>query len=234
MQTLAVLARKGGVGKTTLCVHLAVLAQEEGQRVLLVDLDPQRSTAEWWAAREGDTPAVVQAEPARLVEVLKAARSDGYDLAIIDTPPSVAGDTAAVARLTDLVVIPTRPAILDLRAIRLTVDLVRTLKAPAVVLLNAVPASRGGSEAPITAEARRALAPCGLPVVPAAIGARAALAHALVDGRAVTEFELAGKAAGELRAIWRFLKGTMDGTEKARPTGRSSAGKERPGKGART
>ena len=51
MRTVALLARKGGTGKTTLAVHLAVLAAETGRRVLLVDTDPQRSAGDWWRVR---------------------------------------------------------------------------------------------------------------------------------------------------------------------------------------
>jgi len=56
MKVIGLLSRKGGVGKTTLAVHLAVLAQQGGQRTLLIDLDPQGSAAAWWRAREAVTP----------------------------------------------------------------------------------------------------------------------------------------------------------------------------------
>ena len=80
----------------------------------------------------------------------------------------------------------------------------RRAGSPAAILLNAVPPGRGVAEASVTTEARRALAAYGLPVVPTAVGQRAALAHALNDGRAVTEFEPDGKAAEELRGLWRW------------------------------
>jgi hypothetical protein len=110
----------------------------------------------------------------------------------------------AVARQVDFILIPTRPAILDLRAIARTVEFVRRAGRPAAILLNAVPPGRGVAESSVTTEARRALAAYGLPIVPTAVGQRAALAHALNDGRAVTEFEPDGKAAEELRGLWRW------------------------------
>ena len=103
MRVLALLAQKGGAGKSTLALHLGVLAQQEGVRTLLVDLDPQRSTAAWW----------------------------------------------------------------------------------------------------------RGLRDYGLPVVPVAIHQRADLAHALIDGRAVSEFAPTGKATRELRQLWRWAKENM-------------------------
>lgn len=205
MKTLALLARKGGVGKTTLAVHLAVIAAEK-RRVLLVDTDPQRSATDWWRARAGDVPELVTCEAKQVPDVLRAARADGVDLVVLDTRPSVEADTAAIARLADLVLIPTRPAILDLRAIGATVEVVKALKAQAMIVLNAAPPPRGASEASLTTEARSALGAYGLSVVPVAVGNRAALAHALVDGRAVTEFEPTGKASAELRGLFLQLE----------------------------
>src|SRR4051794_17327558 len=121
MRIIGILSRKGGSGKTTLAVHLAVLAQEAGRRTLLIDLDPQRSATGWWRARRADTPMMVETDPSKLVSVLEAARADGIETVIIDTRPSIEADAVHVATLADLIVIPTRPAILDLRAILATV-----------------------------------------------------------------------------------------------------------------
>ena len=125
MNVLGLLSRKGGSGKTTLAIHLAVQAQAAGRRALLIDLDPQRSAAAWWRARESDTPQLVETEPGHLGNILEAASGDGVDLVVIDTRPSVEADAVQVAALSDLVLIPTRPAILDLRAILATLDVVK-------------------------------------------------------------------------------------------------------------
>src|SRR3954471_17113881 len=89
-------------------------------RGVLLDLDPQRSAADWWRARKAETPQLVEADPGSLRSVLDAARADGVKLAVIDTRPSDEHDAALVAALSDLILIPTRPAILDLRAIMRT------------------------------------------------------------------------------------------------------------------
>ena len=206
MKVLALLARKGGAGKTTLAVHLAVVAVQAGRRVLLVDADPQRSAADWWRARDAPMPELVECEAERVRDVLGAARRAGVGLAVVDTPPSVAADTAALARLADLVLIPTRPAILDLRAIAATAELVRAARRPGAIVVNAAPPGRGDSEATLTAEARAALAVYGLPVCPVAVGNRAALAHALAAGQAVTEYDSAGRAAAELRCLYDHVE----------------------------
>lgn len=206
LRVLALLAQKGGAGKTTLALHLAVVAQQAGLRTVLVDLDPQRSAAGWWRARAADTPELVETEPGQLADVRAAAAAEGVALLVVDTRPSVERDTAEVARLADLALIPTRPAILDLRAIGATVEVVKASRRPAGIVLNSCPPPRGIGEASLTAEARRGLQDYGLPVVPTAVTQRAALAHALIDGQAVTEFEPDGKAAAEVRKVWQWAK----------------------------
>lgn len=205
-RVLALLAQKGGAGKTTLAVHLAVIAQQSGVRTLLVDCDPQRSTGGWWRAREAATPELVETAPDNLRAVAKAAATDGVELIVVDTRPSVERDTAEVARLADFCLIPTRPSILDLRAIGATVDVVKALSRRAAIILNACPAGRGVGEATVTLEARNGLLSYNLPLVPQAVTVRAALAHALIDGRAVTEFEPGGKAASEMVKVWKWTE----------------------------
>lgn len=209
MKVLTLLAQKGGTGKTTLAVHLAVLAVQEGRRVVLVDADPQRSTGDWWRARAELFPELVECDADQLPDVVKAAKADDVDLVVIDTAPHAEGAAVTAARVADLVLIPTRPAILDLRAIRASVELVRGIRCKAAIVLNACPPARGVGEAGIVYEARHGLVEYGLPVCPASVTQRAALSHALIDGRAVTEYEPGGKAAAELQNLWNWLSEEM-------------------------
>jgi chromosome partitioning protein len=206
MKVVGLLSRKGGVGKTTLAVHLAVLAQQAGQRTLLIDLDPQGSAAAWWRARDADTPALVETQPAELRGILDAAQADGVDLVVVDTRPSVEADVAHVAALSDLVLIPTRPAIFDLRAILGTLDVVKGTARRSLLILNACPPARGAGEASIVTDARRALTAFGVPVAAVAITSRAAFIAAPVTGLTANETEPEGKAAKEIRALWRIVE----------------------------
>jgi chromosome partitioning protein len=128
------------------------------------------------------------------------------DLCVVDTRPSAGADTATAAALADLVLIPTRPAIFDLKAIGATVDIVAKTKAIAFIVLNGTPAARGFGKASPTADARRALAEYATPVAPVSIGLQTALAYVLVDGRAVNEFDSAGKAALEMTKLWNLVE----------------------------
>ncbi len=200
------LAQKGGTGKTTLAVHLAVEATREGLRVLLVDIDPQASATQWWRRRAVAQPDLVQGDGGALPELLAGAEGRGYDLAVIDTAPHSSEDAAICARLSDRVYIPTRPAILDLDAIGASTEIAVQVDARATIVLNACPPPTRGREPRIVAEAREALETYGLPICETAISQRASFAHALIDGRVAGELEADGKAAAEIGRLWVTLK----------------------------
>lgn len=206
MKTLSLIAQKGGTGKTTLGIHLAVQALRDGRSVLLIDTDPQGSAGAWWQRRQAETPALVQGQGTALPGLQAEARVRGFDLVIVDTAPHSSDQSRACAECSDAVLIPTRPAILDLDAIGITTALVAGLSVPAEIVLNACPPPLLGRETRLVAEAREALGAYPVPVCPVAVSQRAAFSHALIDGHAVVEFEAQGKAAAEIDALWRAVK----------------------------
>ncbi|MCC6590235.1 MAG: ParA family protein [Bryobacterales bacterium] len=199
MKTIAIISQKGGTGKTTIAVHLAVAAEQQGKSTVIVDLDPQASATSWKDLRRADTPAVVSAQAARLPQVLKTAEAHGADLAILDTAPHSETTALAAARQADLILIPCRPAILDLKAISLTVDLVKLAGKQAYVVFNAVP-PRGS----LVEEAIAAIQTYGVPVLPATLAHRSVFMHALTGGLVAQEFEPKGKAAVEILQVYRY------------------------------
>jgi chromosome partitioning protein len=98
-------AQKGGTGKTTLALSLAVAAEAAGRSVLVVDLDPQASACKWTDRRSGETPSVIDAQPARLAAALAKAEQAGIDLASVDTPARIEQAAAEAAKVADLVLI---------------------------------------------------------------------------------------------------------------------------------
>ncbi len=206
MKTLSLIAQKGGTGKTTLGIHLAVQAQRQGLRVLLIDTDPQGSAGAWWQRRASAEPTLVTGLGTELAEMQAQARERAFQLVIVDTAPHSSEQSRACAACSDAVLIPTRPAILDLDAIGATTELVADLDLPAQIVLNACPPPIRAHEPRIVAEAREALTAYQVPVCPVAISQRAAYSHALIDGRAVVEFEAQGKAAAEIEALWADIR----------------------------
>lgn len=210
MKIVSIASQKGGAGKTTLAIHLAVAAERVGQTAAIIDLDPQASAAGWGDTRTEGTPAIVSVAPARLMPALQAARDTGADLVLIDTAPHAEGAALAAAREADVVLIPCRAGILDLRAIGATADLVRIAGKPAYVVLNAVPP--GATR--LIADARAAVAVHGLEISPAIIGQRAALAHSLTSGLTAQEFEPKGKATAEISQLYEWLVDQISSTAK--------------------
>ena len=200
MLTLSIISQKGGSGKTTVALNLAVASELAGNAALVVDLDPQASAAAWFDSREPGTPVVISAQAARLGEVLETARDHGAALTLIDTAPHAESAALAAARAADLILVPCRPSILDLRAISASHDIARLAGTPASVVICGAP-PRGT----LATEAETALKGQGLSLAPVRIGHRAAFVHAVTAGQGVQEYEPRGKAASEITRLYHWV-----------------------------
>ena len=203
MHVIAVASQKGGAGKSTFAVNLAVLADSESAPSLLIDMDEQGSLSVWQSLRKSPTPVVVPSRPDELAEVLDTARRDGrIKWAFLDAPPLSNESVALMMRAASLVLIPARPSVFDLSAITATVAMAHELQRPFFVALNAVPPRRGLTEMPDVINARRAIRNMNAPLWKGAISQRTALAQALASGQSASEFNPGGIAAQEFRALW--------------------------------
>ena len=201
MDIIAVIAQKGGTGKTTLALSMAVAAQQAGHMAAIIDLDPQASVSNWSARRKSDRPAVVSAQPARLSQVLKAAEESGADLVIIDTPPRAERATLDAVRACHLVIVPCRPSIFDLETCSTTLSLATAVGSkPLIAVLNAVP-PRGKKRQ----QAEQPLQEMKITVCPEVLGDRVAFDHANTVGLSAQEYEPAGKAAGEIKGVYMSI-----------------------------
>jgi len=197
MKTIAIISQKGGAGKSTLTINLAVAAELDGKTTAIVDIDPQASTAEWGDQRAAETPVIISAQSSRLTQVMSEAKEQGVDILFIDTAPHSESSALDAARVADAVIIPTRAAILDLMAINKTVDLIKIAKAHAFVALNAVP-PRGT----LSDEGKEVIKGHNLEVAPV-VSYRHAFFHSLTAGQGVLEYEPEGKAAEEIRQLYK-------------------------------
>lgn len=205
MKIVAIISQKGGVGKTTVALHLAVAAERDDKATVIVDLDPQASASTWKDLREEETPVVQPAQVNRLAVILAEAERLGAALSIIDTSPNSESASLAAARAADLVLIPCRPHLLDLKAIGSSIELARLAKKPFAVVVNAVP-PRGT----LGSEAETAIKTYGAPISPAQLSMRAAYYHCLVNGQVAQEYEPLGKAAEEAHDLYMWTKKQVD------------------------
>lgn len=222
MQTIALIAQKGGTGKTTLALSLAVAAEADGKVTLVIDLDPQASMCKWGDRRSAEAPAVIDAQPARLANALQRAEEAGVELVIIDTPARIEQAAAEAAKAADLVIVPCKPSIHDLETLQTTLDLIqgRALRPP-VAVLNAVPAQ--GARCEQAAQAIRAM---GIAVCPVTIGQRVAFEYAAQLGQSAAEYEPDGKAASEIRHVYKSICRILDMTTPEREKKQKGEGHE--------
>src|SRR5260370_15088438 len=201
MKTLAILAQKGGSGKTTIAVHMAACAAQRKLRTAIIDIDPQRSAHHWNESRPAERRLdAVAADVSQLAALLQQAQAGGVELAIIDTAPHSSAAAAIAAKLADYVLIPCRPARFDLHAIASTLEIARAANTPAAVVINAA-APRGR----LAEEARAALTRQGAIVIETVLHQRAAFSHAVIDGRSVHEYEPNGAAAAEIDKLYNHI-----------------------------
>jgi chromosome partitioning protein len=203
MKSIALMAMKGGVGKTTLAVHLAVAAMRAGESVAIIDTDPQASAVAWARVRDGGSPDVVPIPVQRLAQALAAA-ADDYSVVIVDTAPRASVEAAIVCGTVDLTLIPTRPSAVDLETLEQSVSIVQAAKCEGLIVLNACPA-----RAPENAEARGYAVSLGLAVAMIAIGERRPFARAFAEGAGIAERER-GSASDEVAALWGEVAARLD------------------------
>lgn len=200
MKIFSIVCQKGGTGKTTTALNVAVEAVANGLEVVYIDLDPQVSACDWKDIR-GDKPPVVAATPVpHLERALKAAEAAGADLAIVDTAGRTNDAASAAARAADLVLIPLQPSLIDLKTLHATLDIIRLAgNKPTRALLTRVRAVGTRHE-----ETAAWLEQQGVEVCPHVLGERVVYQDAYAQGLGVTEVEPGGKAAEEIRQVYLY------------------------------
>ena len=202
MKTIALVTQKGGAGKSTLASSLAVAAHEAGERVCLIDLDPQATLTTWGKTRgEADIP-VVAATAAKLPAVIAALADKGVTLAFIDTPGAEGPAATAAMAAAQLCLIPARPTAFDLWASANTREALKRGKGDYVFVLNQCPPAQQSARIEEGVAALEAMGGLLSPLVLARVDYQ----EAARLGWGVTELNPHGAAAGEMRALWASLK----------------------------
>jgi len=206
MNVVSLVAQKGGVGKSTLAVNLAVIAEASGEKVCIIDLDPQGTSAAWYEARAAETPAVLDHNQAgQLTETLNKLERGGYTLAIVDSPGIDSHATRGAMRAADLCLVPVRPSEADLKATMPTIKALVAMGQPFALVINQGPTN---PKARLTGAVTTRLSSNGA-VVPVPLGYRMDYQYAYALGQGVSEYAPASKAAEEIAGLWAWCRKQM-------------------------
>ena len=196
MPIIALLGNKGGAGKTTLCVNIAV-ALAKKQRTAILDADPQQSSLQWHSIAEIDADIDVYEASADIATDISNLK-DSHSYCLIDCPPSVHSlQMQQALRVADLAIIPVQPSPLDIWAtvhveneVASAIETNPTLKS--LLLIN-----QFESRTQLSQQTRRALEELSLPTAETLVKRRAAYRNSFVEGKTVHDFGSRGKLASE-------------------------------------
>jgi chromosome partitioning protein len=204
MFVVALLSQKGGPGKTTLAVNLAVAAAEQGLAAVIIDLDPQANAANWKDRRTIENPAVVSAPPGRVRQTLEAAEQHGADFVVIDCPGKADSTAIVAAQFADLVFVPVEAHMSNLETlpgVRALLQATQSKTPPVFVLINKIhPSAKTQAET-----VKRMIAEIyPFPVCPVHLSHLDLYATTQDSGQSVLEAEPKGRAAEEIRQLYKF------------------------------
>ena len=207
---VSIAQQKGGSGKTTLAVQLATTLKHMGQRVALVDLDPQASLTSWYDERLrwrglATSDVVVESVRSDMASTLETLR-DRFDVVLLDSPSRADSETRIAVRLADLVLIPCQPQALDLWATTWILKLAQAARRPALIIFNRVP-----PRSRVADRIRAVIASYRWPVARHWLGNRQAFAASVEVGHGVIEVESGCRASREMIELAQEIIGYVSG-----------------------
>lgn len=197
MKILTVANRKGGAGKSTCAAHIAHEAVKAGLKVILIDMDPQKTLEGWWQKRTEENPFLIDTSANELENMLEKVALKNFDLCVIDTPGDASINASTGIKVADLILIPSKPTPPDLAAIGRTIALVEENKKNFAFVIT-----QGIVRTKATLQAASVLSQFG-PVAPSVISNRTSYANAM--GQGISAGSLDKVAEEEIMNVWNFI-----------------------------
>lgn len=194
---ITIAQQKGGAGKTTLVVHLAVALSLRNNKVNIIDIDPQGSTMCWYEARKkhfGDDYTGIKCISSSGIRVNNeiAYLKSNNDFIIIDSPPHTQADAKIAIRAADLVIVPMQVSPTDLWATEKTIEFAKEIgKNPWILLNRYNPNSKLSKELEIPHEN----------ILKNHLGNRTVFASSMISGRTALESDPKSQAATEVKLL---------------------------------
>ncbi len=192
--------QKGGVGKTTTAINLAIGLKKKNYNLVFIDADPQGSAIQWHAI-EGNKSFEILHHPSPVHATDIRQLSMNYDYVIIDAPPAIGDISKAILAVTDLAIIPLSPSALDVWSCWGTlkmIDEIRPLNSDIEVKLlinRKIPGTKIGRDS------REAMEEFQMDVFNTELCQRVAFIDAMTSGVSVMQYAPHSKAAGEIERL---------------------------------
>ncbi|MBE3636966.1 ParA family partition ATPase [Mangrovicoccus algicola] len=198
--TITVAQQKGGSGKTTLAVNLAVEFSRRGHSVAVLDTDPQGSLGRWFmtrrAAMNGEAGLDFATASAWGVSYELEKLLKHNEIVIVDTPPKVDSDLRPALRASDLVVVPVAVSQVDVWATESVLEMAQRERRKTLLVLN-----RAAPRARLTADIAGRIRELESPAAETVLNSRVIYAEVLGEGQGVVEKAARGPAAVEIRKL---------------------------------
>jgi chromosome partitioning protein len=202
MKTISFMAQKGGCGKTTLAVNLAVAAVRADRQSGLIDLDQQGSSYRWWRERKNrlgtTTPGVFSSQAVALPDIIEAA--DETDFVFIDTAPQITSDTELIMQNSDIILLPVKTSLADFATIETMYQIAIRLEKKIYLVLSMVPTSGTLFE-----EALQYLESKKYNLSPVYIYNRADYIRSYTSGQGAQEYKKNSAASKEISNLYNWL-----------------------------
>ena len=226
---VALMGQKGGIGKSTTAICLAMAALKTGSNVLLVDADPQGTVRTWsevGTENQLAVPTVIAMgagmhRPGQLDVIARR-----YDLTLIDCPPRHGDVQRSALMIADLALLPCGPSAADAWALTSSLELVSEARNLRDSLQPAIVITRKQGRTVLGKSARKLLEQSGIVVLDAELSYRISYQEALAAGTGVTQYCPRDPAAREVRALLDELERFADVEETSGcfPTQAATAG----------
>jgi chromosome partitioning protein len=190
--------QKGGVGKTTLAVHISHALALRDEPTLLLDADPQGSARDWAAARKSQPPFSVVGLDRPTIHRDLPAIAKNYAHVVIDGPPRVTDLARSAIAAADLVLIPVQPSPYDVWAAQEVINLIKEASVFKENLKSVFVINRKITNTAIGRDVAEALSGYGVPVLRSQICQRVSFAESAASGQTVMEIDPNGQAAQEI------------------------------------